>query len=83
MERLSATYRIETPIDPADAAAVLAGEQSSGTFVAVPGETAELRTRFAARVESVTPLESVAAGSFRFIHSQIPQTSMKQAGIAA
>jgi ribulose-bisphosphate carboxylase large chain len=30
------------------AAASLAGEQSSGTFVEVPGETAELKQRFAA-----------------------------------
>ena len=53
MERITATYYIETPYRPEDAAAVLAGEQSSGTFVAVPGETAELKQRFAARVESV------------------------------
>ncbi len=32
------TYYIESEIEPARAAAVLAGEQSSGTFVAVPGE---------------------------------------------
>jgi ribulose-bisphosphate carboxylase large chain len=38
---------------------VLAGEQSSGTFVAVPGETEELKNRFAARVEKITPKETV------------------------
>ncbi|UOQ96767.1 ribulose-bisphosphate carboxylase large subunit family protein [Hymenobacter sp. 5317J-9] len=59
MERITATYYIETPFDPATAAAVLAGEQSSGTFVAVPGETAELKQRFAARVESIEELETV------------------------
>ncbi|GAB3577602.1 ribulose-bisphosphate carboxylase large subunit family protein [Hymenobacter daeguensis] len=59
MERITATYYIETPFDPAAAAAVLAGEQSSGTFVAVPGETAELKQRFAARVESVEVLDTV------------------------
>ncbi|MGH2566533.1 MAG: ribulose 1,5-bisphosphate carboxylase, partial [Ginsengibacter sp.] len=53
MERITATYFIETPIQPGEAAAILAGEQSYGTFVAVPGETPELRDRFAARVESV------------------------------
>ena len=58
-ERITATYFIETPFAPEAAAAVLAGEQSSGTFVAVPGETAELKERFAARVESVTTLETV------------------------
>lgn len=59
MERITARYYIETPFKPEQAALVLAGEQSSGTFVAVPGETAELKQRFAARVESVTPTETV------------------------
>jgi len=58
MQRVTAKYYIETPLDLNYAAAVLAGEQSSGTFVAVPGETDELKHRFAARVESVTPLDS-------------------------
>lgn len=61
MERVTATYYIETPFDPEAAAAVLAGEQSSGTFVAVPGETAALKERFAARVESVEKLDTVVA----------------------
>jgi ribulose-bisphosphate carboxylase large chain len=59
MERVTATYLIETPLSVAKAAATLAGEQSSGTFVAVPGETAELKERFAARVEKITELETV------------------------
>ncbi len=59
MERIKATYYIETPFAPEAAAQVLAGEQSSGTFVAVPGETEELKHRFSARVESVEPLETV------------------------
>src|SRR5690349_6370160 len=57
MERIKATYFIETPYDPATAAAVLAGEQSSGTFVPVPGETEELKHRFAARVERIEEME--------------------------
>ena len=56
-ERISATYRVETPLPLERAAEVLAGEQSSGTFVAVPGETDELRNRFRARVERVRELE--------------------------
>src|ERR1044071_5857687 len=60
MERIVGTYYIETPLEPEKAAEVLAGEQSSGTFVAVPGETEELKQRFAARVESVTALETVS-----------------------
>ena len=60
MERLSATYFIETPLPVEKAAASLAGEQSSGTFVEVPGETAELKQRFAARVEKIVELETVS-----------------------
>ncbi len=61
MERILATYLIETPHPVEKAAAVLAGEQSSGTFVAVPGETDELKTRFSARVESIEVLDEVHA----------------------
>jgi ribulose-bisphosphate carboxylase large chain len=61
VERIQATYLIETPLALETAAAALAGEQSSGTFVPVPGETAELKQRFAARVDKVTPLEKVSA----------------------
>ena len=59
MDRISATYLIETPLPVEMAAASLAGEQSSGTFVPVPGETEELKQRFAARVEKITPRETV------------------------
>ncbi|MFD2163864.1 ribulose-bisphosphate carboxylase large subunit family protein [Paradesertivirga mongoliensis] len=59
MQRITAKYYIETPYELEKAAQVLAGEQSSGTFVEVPGETAELKSRFAARVESIAPLETV------------------------
>jgi ribulose-bisphosphate carboxylase large chain len=63
MDRIFATYLIETPLPVQQAAEVLAGEQSSGTFVAVPGETAELRERFGARVEQITELETVSVPS--------------------
>lgn len=63
MERVTAHYLIETPREIEAAAAALAGEQSSGTFVAVPGETEELKQRFAARVERIEPLASVAEPS--------------------
>jgi len=53
-QRITAAYRIETPLAIDQAAEVLAGEQSSGTFVAVPGETDELRERHRARVEKIT-----------------------------
>lgn len=57
MERVFAEYLIETPYEVERAAAVLAGEQSSGTFVSVPGETEELKKRFAARVEDIQLLD--------------------------
>jgi hypothetical protein len=63
MERITAKYFIETPLHPERAAAILAGEQSSGTFVSVPGETEELKQQFAARVESVTPYDTVSEPS--------------------
>ena len=50
---LYARYWIETAFPLAQAAATMAGEQSTGTFLRVPGETDELRERYAARVESI------------------------------
>jgi ribulose-bisphosphate carboxylase large chain len=55
-DRIRARYWIETAFPMEDAAAIMAGEQSTGTFIKVPGETAELRERFAARVERITDL---------------------------
>ena len=62
-ERIRARYLIETADDPRRAVEVMAGEQSSGTFVAVPGETPELKERAGARIESLTAIEDVAAPS--------------------
>ncbi|HWQ38493.1 MAG TPA: ribulose-bisphosphate carboxylase large subunit family protein [Burkholderiales bacterium] len=62
-ERVRATYLIETPHSLAHAAAVIAGEQSSGTFVSVPGETNELKERFGAQVQSIEPLDTVEVPS--------------------
>ena len=62
-DRVLATYLIETPHPLEYAASVIAGEQSSGTFVAVPGETSELKARFSARVVRVEPLDSVGEPS--------------------
>ncbi|GGY06397.1 ribulose bisphosphate carboxylaseoxygenase large subunit [Litchfieldella qijiaojingensis] len=61
--RISASYRIETPLDPKRAAEAMAGEQSSGTFLKLAGETDALRERHAARVESVIRRETVTAPS--------------------
>jgi len=58
-DRLEADYLIETPVDPRKVADVLAGEQSSGTFVRVAGETDDLRARSCATVERVEELETL------------------------
>jgi ribulose-bisphosphate carboxylase large chain len=57
--RIIAEYLLESPLPLAAAAEALAGEQSTGTFTRVPGETDELRERFAARLESVVELDPV------------------------
>ncbi len=62
-ERITATYFIETPINVQDAAVIIAGEQSSGTFIAVPGETEELKQHFAARVENIEILKTTSAAA--------------------
>lgn len=61
--RVTATYEIETAFPLQQAAETMAGEQSTGTFVRVPGETDELREAHAARVEELVELGEVAAAS--------------------
>ncbi|MBE2270730.1 MAG: ribulose-bisphosphate carboxylase large subunit family protein [Anaerolinea sp.] len=63
MTRILAHYIIETAGDPAYAAELMAGEQSAGTFVKVPGETPELLAAHGARVEGLTLLEQVESPS--------------------
>jgi ribulose-bisphosphate carboxylase large chain len=55
-DRVHARYWIETAYPLVDAAAIMAGEQSTGTFIRVPGETDELRNLHAARVERIAEL---------------------------
>ncbi|SDA15754.1 ribulose-bisphosphate carboxylase large subunit family protein [Sphingomonas sp. NFR15] len=62
-DRVYATYWIETAFPLEQAAATMAGEQSTGTFVRVPGETDALRETHAARVEAIEDLGAVAAPS--------------------
>ena len=54
--RIEAVYHLETADDPEQTAALIAGEQSSGTFIAIPGEDEALKARAAARYE-ITALE--------------------------
>lgn len=62
-DRFIADYLIETPLDPAHVAEVMAGEQSCGTFVRVQGETDQLRNRARAVVLSVTELAAAPVPS--------------------
>ena len=68
-----ATYLIETPMEPAKVAEVMAGEQSCGTFIRVDGETDALRLRARATVEQIDELESVGAPS-------LPNALLKRKG---
>jgi ribulose-bisphosphate carboxylase large chain len=65
-DRIIATYRIETAHPVMRAAEIMAGEQSCGTFIRVPGETDELRANHGARVERITELEAVHTPSLPF-----------------
>ena len=73
--RVEADYLIETTIDPMQAAEIMAGEQSSGTFRPVPGETAELKIRAAARVEKLKMLQPVSEPS---LLGSVPSVDQKK-----
>jgi ribulose-bisphosphate carboxylase large chain len=62
-ERVRASYWIETAFPVDKAAAVMAGEQSAGTFVRVAGESDELRAAHGAVVERIELLDAVSAPS--------------------
>lgn len=62
-DRFEATYLIETPLDPAKVADVMAGEQSCGTFTRVEGETDALRERARATVTAIEELPPAEAPS--------------------
>ncbi|WP_027135992.1 3-oxo-isoapionate-4-phosphate decarboxylase OiaX [Geminicoccus roseus] len=55
-QHIRVTYRIETAGSIEAIAAKIASDQSTGTFTEVPGETAELKERCAARVGAIRPL---------------------------
>ena len=78
MERIIATYHVETPYEVAHAAQVLAGEQSSGIFVAVPGETESLKQRFAAKWKILYRLKRLLRRRFP---GNIPERGIHRARI--
>lgn len=60
---IRATYLIETAYPLEQAAEIMAGEQSSGTFVKTPGETDELKANHAAHIEAIEEIGEVAQPS--------------------
>lgn len=58
-ERIFAHYLIETSYDLQQAAETMAGEQSVGTFVKVPGESPEMWEKYGANVEAIHEVETV------------------------
>lgn len=80
---LQATYLIETPLDPRAVAEVLAGEQSSGTFLRVAGESDALRARSRATVDAVDELEPLAAPSLpsAWLQRRHPQGPWRRARV--
>ena len=73
-DRFEAGYLIETPLDVAAVAEVLAGEQSCGTFARVEGETDALRERARAKVESIELLDVAQ-------HASLPNGWMQRRGM--
>lgn len=74
--RITATYRIETAYPLMEAIETMAGEQSTGTFIRLPGETDAMRDAYGARIEQVTELEPVGTPS-------LPGAGLPRAGAAA
>lgn len=61
--RIHAVYEVESAFPLTDAIAVMAGEQSSGTFLAVPGETPELKKQHGAQIEWIREVDVRSAPS--------------------
>ncbi len=62
-DTISVTYRLETSGDIGALAAKIASDQSTGTFTELPGETAEVQARCAARVREITRLDDIEVPS--------------------
>ena len=66
---IGVTYQIETPHDPDLIAEKIASDQSTGTFVELPGETQSVKARCAARVSAVRHLADVSVPAWPTAHS--------------
>ncbi|MFN0106676.1 MAG: ribulose 1,5-bisphosphate carboxylase, partial [Bryobacteraceae bacterium] len=62
-QRIYAEYEVETAFPLETALATMAGEQSSGTFLKIPGETEELKEKSGARVEWIKEIAELPAPS--------------------
>jgi ribulose 1,5-bisphosphate carboxylase large subunit-like protein len=76
------TYRIETPGSVEAMAQKIASDQSTGTFVAVQGETEELKARVAARVVAIRMLPPTDLPSFGPVAGETGPFNVAEADIA-
>ncbi|WP_062112166.1 3-oxo-isoapionate-4-phosphate decarboxylase OiaX [Aureimonas sp. AU40] len=81
-DRIVLTYRIETPGSVEKMATKIASDQSTGTFVPLPGETPELKARVAARVLAVRPLDPVSEPAFGRTHEDLKSVQTFNCGEA-
>ena len=63
-QRITAVYQLTTAADPQRTAALIAGEQSSGTFIAIPFEDEALKARAAATWQ-IEPLLTTSSDGLR------------------
>lgn len=78
--RLTADYWVETSMDLEKALQTMAGEQSTGTFVKIPGESTELMAKYAARIEYISDISEVSSPSLPFAkkgHGPIQQAKVR------
>ena len=66
----TARYFVESSVPSEKVAQVIAGEQSSGTFLALPGETQALKERSRARVTRIEVLPPVLEPTLHSAHVQ-------------
>ena len=79
---ITLTYRIETPGSVAAMAEKIASDQSTGTFVPVPGETEALKARVAARVVAIRPMPPTDLPSFGAVAGETGPFNVGEADIA-
>ena len=79
----TARYFVESSVPSERAAQIIAGEQSSGTFTALRGETEELKARSRARVVSIDSLPPVLTPSLpsAFVERRPPTSVFHRAHI--